>query len=103
MSERDANRADGPEQPITECRECSELIELISEYLDDGETVEMRQALAAHAAVCDRCARLLWSMRRVVETCRVEGSPEVPGEVHVALWRVLVEEFRAEGDRTEEP
>jgi anti-sigma factor RsiW len=102
MSERDAGGADGHEEPTLECAECGELMELIAEYLDNRETVEMRRVLAEHAANCDHCARLLWAMRRVVGTCRSESSPEIPGEVHARLWQVLVEEFRVECDRQDE-
>lgn len=95
--ERDSLPSGGlPAQGAGECAECAELMDLITEYLDDRETVEMRRALMEHAATCDHCARLLWTMRRVVATCRAETGSAVPAEVHLALWRVLVEEFRVE-------
>ncbi|MFO7639354.1 MAG: hypothetical protein R6X14_08720 [bacterium] len=104
MSEDKPKQPAGHEELVLECSECAELMELITEYLDDRETVEMRRALMEHAAACDHCARLLWTMRRVVATCRAETGSAVPVEVHAALWQVLVEEFRAgRGPEVEEP
>ena len=102
MTTNDATGPEEHEELALECTECAELMDLIAEYLDGSETVEMRQALMEHATTCDHCARLLWSMRRVVATCRAETGTAVPGEVHVRLWQVLVEEFRA-GRAPDEP
>ncbi|HDQ98722.1 MAG TPA: hypothetical protein ENN51_00340 [candidate division WOR-3 bacterium] len=96
MTTDDATRPEEHEELAIECSACAELMDLIAEYLDDSETVEMRRALMEHATTCDHCARLLWSMRRVVATCRTEAGSDVPGETHIRLWQVLVEEFRAE-------
>ena len=102
MSEDETRRHPGHEELVMECSECAELIELITDYLDNHETVEMRRALMAHAATCDHCARMLWAMRRVVATCRLETGSAVPVEVHAALWQVLVEEFRGERSTPDE-
>ena len=83
-------------EDITECRECQELLDLLVDYLDGNETAEMRRELMEHVTSCGQCARLLYSLRRVVGTCRCEASAEVPVHVHRQLWQVLVEEFRVE-------
>lgn len=105
MTTDDATRPEEHEELAMECSECAELLDLIAEYLDGSETVEMRQALMEHATTCNHCARLLWSMRRVVATCRAESGSEVPGEAHVRLWQVLIAEFKAghEPDETGAP
>jgi anti-sigma factor RsiW len=77
-----------------ECPECEQLIALMSDYLDSEETVEMRRELMAHIHTCGTCARVFWTMKRVVAECRCEERVDVPSGVHQQLWQVLVREIR---------
>jgi hypothetical protein len=79
-----------------ECTECTELMELLAEHLEGETSLEMRRELMEHVQSCDQCARLLWSLRRVIGYCRTETRYEVPGEVHREFWQVLVREIRIE-------
>ena len=80
-------------EDITECRECNELLDLLVDFFDGQATEQARAELMAHAHSCDHCARLLWSVRRVVVVCRSETRTVVPATIHERLWAVLREEI----------
>jgi predicted anti-sigma-YlaC factor YlaD len=69
---------------------CAELVELVTEYLDDALTSEERVRFEEHLTVCDGCVNYLDQMRTTIELTgrlRVDDlSPEVTAE--------LVEAFR---------
>jgi len=81
-----------------ECPECGEFMEWVADYLDGEETLEVRQQLMVHAHSCTDCARLLWSMKRVVRVCHSETGCEVPGDVHKRLWDALTRELGIDQD-----
>jgi anti-sigma factor RsiW len=59
---------------------CRELVELVTEYLEDALPLEDRLRFDAHLELCDGCTTYLEQMRRTIEltgTLRVEDvSPE---------------------------
>ncbi len=77
-----------------ECTECQELAELLVDYLDGEESAEVRDKILAHLGSCDKCARLLFRVKRVVSYCRLETRCDMPGTVHRQLWEVLTREIR---------
>ncbi len=79
----------GRKKDEQQCPECGEFLEWVADYLDDNETVEIRQQLMVHAQSCAHCARLLWSMKRVVRVCQSETGCEEPEDVHRRLWDAL--------------
>ncbi|MBM3322550.1 zf-HC2 domain-containing protein [candidate division WOR-3 bacterium] len=83
---------------VGECRECQELLETISEYLEGELTDEMRRDLLVHAQSCSRCAALLHSLRRLVGYCRVEPGEEIPAYVRQQLWVTIRQEIYSEDD-----
>ncbi len=80
--------------------ECSELLELLVDFIDGEETIEVRQKIMVHLETCDKCSRLLWSMRRVVAYCQAESNCDMPVQVRQRLWEALGREFKA-GDPDE--
>jgi anti-sigma factor RsiW len=69
---------------------CAELVELVTEYLDDALSAEERARFEEHLTVCDGCVNYLDQMRTTIALTgrlRVDDlSPEVTAE--------LVETFR---------
>ena len=57
-----------PEMP------CRELVERVSDYLEDALSARDRTRLEAHLAECDDCATYLEQLR---ETMRIAGRVEV--------------------------
>ncbi len=49
---------------------CQELVELITDYLEDALTRSQRRRFEAHLAACEHCAEYLEQMR---ETIRLTG------------------------------
>ena len=47
---------------------CHELVELVTEYLEDAMAASDRQRLEQHLAACGPCRRYLDQMRRTIQT-----------------------------------
>jgi anti-sigma factor RsiW len=56
---------------MTDDMACRELIELLTDYLDDALDPTTRRAIDAHLARCDGCTRALEQLR---ETVRITGT-----------------------------
>ena len=82
-----------------ECRECADLLEALSEYLDGNLAAEMRTELLVHAQTCSECARLLYSLRRLVATCQSQPNCEMPAEVRTQLWVTIRQELYTQSDQ----
>ena len=59
---------------------CRELVELVTDYLEDSLTAHERARFDAHLAECDACRAYVDQMRTTVRLTREAGkSHEVPG------------------------
>ena len=61
---------------------CRELVELVTDYLDDALPPERRAPIEAHLALCDACATYLEQMRQTVvllHAFRDRPPPHVAG------------------------
>ncbi len=47
---------------------CHELVELVTEYLEDAMTASERERLEQHLAACGPCVRYLDQMRRTIQS-----------------------------------
>lgn len=84
------------------CSECEELLELLNGFLDGELDDELRHELMLHAQSCNNCARLLYSLRRLVAHCRTEPSCDMPASVRQQLWLAIRREIHLEpGDQAE--
>ncbi len=70
---------------------CQELVELVTDYLDDAMTADDRGRLEWHLGVCDGCDAYIEQMRGSIEATAAEGPEAIPPE---ALERLL-EVYRA--------
>ena len=52
----------------TDGMDCNELVELVTDYLDDALTDGQRQAFEAHLAECDGCENYLQQFRATIST-----------------------------------
>ncbi len=65
---------------------CIELVELVTEYLDDAVSSELRARIDDHLRLCEGCRNYLDEMRSAVAALgRVGGSPEPSEPVQAAL------------------
>jgi anti-sigma factor RsiW len=64
---------------------CQELVELVTDYLEDALSLEDRQRFEAHISGCDNCTRYLEQLRatiRIVGTITTDDlSPEMEREL----------------------
>jgi anti-sigma factor RsiW len=69
---------------------CRDLLELISDYLDDALPADQRAAIDAHLSACDGCTRVLDEFRR---TIAMTGTL-TQDQVTPAQRSVLLDAFR---------
>jgi anti-sigma factor RsiW len=69
---------------------CRELVELVTDYLEDGLGAEDRARFEAHIAACDHCGAYLEQMR---VTLRVVGHLD-PDGLEPEVERELLDAFR---------
>jgi len=69
---------------------CRELVELVTEYLEDGLSAADRARFEAHIAVCEHCSAYLEQLR---VTLRVVGHID-PDGLEPEVERELLDAFR---------
>jgi hypothetical protein len=70
---------------------CSEIVELVTEYLEGGLTVDGRERFEEHVAFCHDCLTYLDQVRETIVTV---GRVGVDDELSPALQASLLEAFR---------
>ena len=80
-----------PQPPVNDEIACRELVELVTEYLDDALDPSERARVDAHLTDCDGCTTYLDQVRATVAATR--GLPAEP--VPPALLARLLDAFRA--------
>lgn len=75
-------------------RECREVIDLLTEYLEGDLAPEESRRLAAHLAGCDACSEFLKSLRTVRAAARTPAAETVPDDCRRALRSFLDAKLR---------
>jgi anti-sigma factor RsiW len=70
---------------------CQDLVELVTEYLEDALAPEDRVAVEAHLADCDGCTAYLEQMRTTIRLTGALTEEHVPREAREPLLRVFRE------------
>jgi anti-sigma factor RsiW len=67
--------------------ECQDLVELVTDYLDDALSVEVRRSFDAHLGECDGCVHHLEQFRIAIRLARTthDDVVEVPAETMSVL------------------
>ena len=76
---------------------CQEMVELITDYLEDALTRSQRKRFEAHLAACEHCTEYLRQMRvtiRLTGVLRAEDLTPAMREDFTELYR----RWRAQGD-----
>jgi len=75
--------------------ECKHVWEHISEYLDQGLSTELLQAIEKHLENCEICSAILDSTRNVIVLTADERTYELPigysDRLHARLTKVMLE------------
>lgn len=77
-------------------KNCAEVFEMLSEYLDDDLPPGLCEAIALHLAGCVPCEAAAAQLRRGIDICRSYSAAEKPSplpeevkaELLDAFWRV---------------
>ena len=72
-------------------KNCSEVIEIISQYIDNELDEKERRDFEEHIKSCDSCRTELDEIRHVVELCRDIDEVELPEDFREELHRKLVD------------
>lgn len=70
---------------------CSEIVELVTSYLDDGLTPADRERFEEHLVFCDGCQNYLEQMRETVSATGRLRHDDLPP----ALQEALLDAFRS--------
>lgn len=75
---------------------CSSGVELLMDYLEGVLPMDVRAALDAHVAGCERCAAFMTSYRETPRLLRDATEVELPADIQASLSAFL----RAQRDRS---
>jgi anti-sigma factor RsiW len=64
---------------------CQELVELVTDYLEDAMSSEERRAFEEHLAICPGCVNYVEQMRKTVATVGVLREDSIPPEARESL------------------
>ncbi len=64
---------------------CRQVVELVTEYLDDGLETEERLAFERHVAICPPCRGYLSQLRRITRTAGTLREEDIPESLRDSL------------------
>ena len=70
-------------------KECREVIDLLTEYLEGGLSAAETDRLQAHLALCDACSEFLKSLQTVRAAAGTPKAASVPDDCRQALRSFL--------------
>ncbi len=73
--------------------ECVQISQWVAFYIEGEAAPEIRQQLLIHIQSCAACARLVRSLKRLVDYCSIEPGWDVPERAHKLLWEALRQNF----------
>jgi len=76
---------------------CRDIFELLSDYLDEELESDLFAEIEEHLEECPHCISFSHTYQRTVTLCQSIEIVEVPGKVHLKLWRTLRKEIKKEG------
>ncbi len=64
---------------------CAEVVELVTDYLEEGLSARDRERFEEHLVFCDGCTNYLEQMRQTIEATGRLGEADLPAELHERL------------------
>jgi predicted anti-sigma-YlaC factor YlaD len=68
---------------------CREIVELVTDYLEDALSPDVQVAVERHLLICDGCAAYLDQMRETIRLTGALRSDDVPPEVIETLLEAV--------------
>ena len=78
--------------------DCNEVMEQLSEFLDEDARVELRKAVEEHMSTCHDCRFYVNTVRKTIVLYQADRRTEVPMKVTANLHAALAAEY-ARDDR----
>jgi predicted anti-sigma-YlaC factor YlaD len=76
--------------------DCTEVMEQLSDYLDESVRVELQKAVDEHLQACHDCSYYVDSVRKTVVLYQADRRIEVPMKATARLHAVLAAEYARE-------
>jgi len=73
---------------------CDEVLNQLSEYVDEEARAELCRAIEAHLARCRGCKIEVDTVRKTIMIYRIDGPSEAPVHVSAALESALAREYQ---------
>ena len=73
---------------------CDEVLNQLSEYVDEEARAELCRAIEAHLARCRGCKIEVDTVRKTIMIYRIDGPAETPVRVSAALQIALAREYQ---------
>jgi anti-sigma factor RsiW len=73
----------------TQALSCQELVELVTDYLEDGLDVADRMRFEQHLATCDKCQQYLEQLRQTIRVTGTLTSSDLSEEIEEALMQAF--------------
>jgi predicted anti-sigma-YlaC factor YlaD len=83
--------------------DCTEVMELLSEYLDADVRDELRKAVDQHLHTCSDCSYYVDTVRKTVVLYRADQRIEVPMKAATRLQAALAAEYAANARKPARP
>jgi anti-sigma factor RsiW len=68
---------------------CQEVVELVTDYLEDALDADDRDELERHLATCDGCREFLEQLRKTIALAGAPRPRNLPPETEEALFRAF--------------
>jgi anti-sigma factor RsiW len=87
------------EPPAVKSLTCQEVLDQLSEYLDDDARAELVEGVDVHLGKCDHCRVEVDTLRRTIEIYRCDEKVVLPVKLSEKLQRALDQLYRANPDQ----
>lgn len=77
--------------------ECTEVLEQLSEFLDEDSRAELCRAIEQHLTQCRDCRFYVDSVKKTIVLYQSDREVDVPVAVTAQLQAALAKEYRASG------
>jgi anti-sigma factor RsiW len=72
---------------------CKEVLDQLSEYVDDEARADLCREIEEHLARCGGCKVVVDTVRKTILLYHNDGTAEIPVRVSAALERALAREY----------
>ncbi len=73
---------------------CIDIFDLLCDYLDEELEDEICTEIEEHFEECPYCTPFFNTYQQTITLCQSTEIVEVPGKVHIRLWRALRKEIK---------